>query len=191
MPPSSSSDLSPLQLKQDDQFYTRLLTKESDSSFRIYYGVAAAGSVPFRWESRPGMPKAAAISGTLPPLTPPPSHDLHPKKEKKPTKRNIFSLRRRSPITASPSSSASSRATLGPGSPRRRSAGWQYSSSVGEEQGEELESLRRGCSLCFGPRRSSGDGGSEFRSRRVGFRRWRFSLKNRLLFIFGRANEAA
>lgn len=68
-----------LQIKEDDKVCASLLSKEaslSNSSFRVYYGVAAAGSVPFRWESRPGTPKhtSAAAAAALPPLTPPPSY---------------------------------------------------------------------------------------------------------------------
>ncbi|CAL4900083.1 unnamed protein product [Urochloa decumbens] len=56
----------------------RLLSKDpssvSNPSFRVYYGVASAGSVPFMWESAPGMPKNSVSDTTLPPLTPPPSY---------------------------------------------------------------------------------------------------------------------
>ncbi|KAG6509557.1 uncharacterized protein LOC121974472 [Zingiber officinale] len=66
-----------LQIKEDDKFCARLLSKETslaNSSFRVYYGVAAAGSVPFRWESRPGTPKHTTSAAVLPPLTPPPCY---------------------------------------------------------------------------------------------------------------------
>ncbi|KAF0928070.1 hypothetical protein E2562_037662 [Oryza meyeriana var. granulata] len=57
---------------------SRLLSPDvavSNPSFRVYYGVASAGSVPFLWESTPGTPKNDAISdAALPPLTPPPSY---------------------------------------------------------------------------------------------------------------------
>ncbi|WVZ97972.1 hypothetical protein U9M48_043467 [Paspalum notatum var. saurae] len=57
---------------------SRLLSMDASSvsnpSFRVYYGVASAGSVPFMWESAPGTPKNAISSTTLPPLTPPPSY---------------------------------------------------------------------------------------------------------------------
>ncbi|XP_077237246.1 uncharacterized protein LOC143878917 [Tasmannia lanceolata] len=75
-----------LQIKQDDKFYNRLLSKESsmaNPSFRVYYGVAA-GAVPFKWESQPGTPKHPSSTTTLPPLTPPPSYLSNSKK--KPTK---------------------------------------------------------------------------------------------------------
>ncbi|XP_066313807.1 protein MTL1-like [Miscanthus floridulus] len=68
-----------LQLKQgESKVFSKLFTRESSAaapSFRVYYGVASAGSVPFLWESQPGTPKNDAIStATLPPLTPPPSY---------------------------------------------------------------------------------------------------------------------
>uniref|UniRef100_A0A0E0PKX4 Uncharacterized protein n=1 Tax=Oryza rufipogon TaxID=4529 RepID=A0A0E0PKX4_ORYRU len=53
----------------------------SNPSFRVYYGVASAGSVPFLWESAPGTPKNDAIfAAALPPLTPPPSYYTTSKK---------------------------------------------------------------------------------------------------------------
>ncbi|KAF8662995.1 hypothetical protein HU200_055582 [Digitaria exilis] len=69
-----------LQLKHEggSKVFSKLFTRESSAaapSFRVYYGVASAGSVPFMWESQPGTPKNDAIStATLPPLTPPPSY---------------------------------------------------------------------------------------------------------------------
>ncbi|XP_008776454.1 putative protein TPRXL [Phoenix dactylifera] len=79
---SKSSDLpqKSFQIRQDDKFYTRLLSKESspaNSSFRVYYGVAS-GSVPFLWESQPGTPKNTIPTTTIPPLTPPPSYYSSP-----------------------------------------------------------------------------------------------------------------
>ncbi|KAM0889161.1 hypothetical protein ACQ4PT_027893 [Festuca glaucescens] len=58
---------------------SRLLTRDSSASaapsFRVYYGVASAGAVPFLWESQPGTPKKdAASDAAMPPLTPPPSY---------------------------------------------------------------------------------------------------------------------
>ncbi|RCV24822.1 hypothetical protein SETIT_5G117300v2 [Setaria italica] len=69
----------PLELKQGgSKVFSKLFTRESSAaapSFRVYYGVASAGSVPFMWESQPGTPKNDAVStATLPPLTPPPSY---------------------------------------------------------------------------------------------------------------------
>uniref|UniRef100_A0ACD5VNI1 Uncharacterized protein n=1 Tax=Avena sativa TaxID=4498 RepID=A0ACD5VNI1_AVESA len=58
---------------------SRRLTRDSSAgaapSFRVYYGVASAGAVPFLWESQPGTPKKDASSDSaMPPLTPPPSY---------------------------------------------------------------------------------------------------------------------
>ncbi|CAO2174738.1 unnamed protein product [Urochloa humidicola] len=69
----------PLHLKQGgSKVFSKLFSRESSAaapSFRVYYGVASAGSVPFLWESQPGTPKNDAVSAaTLPPLTPPPSY---------------------------------------------------------------------------------------------------------------------
>ncbi|KAJ1282459.1 hypothetical protein BS78_03G053500 [Paspalum vaginatum] len=69
----------PLEVKPGgSKVFSKLFTRESSAaapSFRVYYGVASAGSVPFLWESQPGTPKNDAIStATLPPLTPPPSY---------------------------------------------------------------------------------------------------------------------
>ncbi|CAD6239859.1 unnamed protein product [Miscanthus lutarioriparius] len=77
---SSKDKEEALQLKQgESKVFSKLFTRESSAaapSFRVYYGVASAGSVPFLWESQPGTPKNDAIStATLqPPLTPPPSY---------------------------------------------------------------------------------------------------------------------
>ncbi|KAE8709220.1 putative Structural maintenance of chromosomes protein 1 [Hibiscus syriacus] len=65
-----------LQIKQDDKFFNRLMSKENstaNSSCRVYYG-GASGAVPFTWESHPGTPKHPYSDVTLPPLTPPPSY---------------------------------------------------------------------------------------------------------------------
>nr|CAD1828873.1 unnamed protein product [Ananas comosus var. bracteatus] len=73
---SMSSENTKLHIKQEDKFYSRLLSKETsvaNPSFRVYYG-GASGAVPFLWESQPGMPKNAVPATTLPPLTPPPSY---------------------------------------------------------------------------------------------------------------------
>ncbi|KAK7287128.1 hypothetical protein RIF29_00190 [Crotalaria pallida] len=68
---------SALQIKQDDKFFSRLLSKEASmsySSFRV-----AAVAVPFVWESQPGTPKHTFYEDTLPPLTPPPSYYFNTK----------------------------------------------------------------------------------------------------------------
>ncbi|XP_042503912.1 actin cytoskeleton-regulatory complex protein pan1-like [Macadamia integrifolia] len=79
-----------LQIKEDDKFFSRLLSKErsmANSSFR-----GAAGAVPFLWESQPGTPKHTFTHTSLPPLTPPPSFHSLPKKKsvKKPSKSNLI-----------------------------------------------------------------------------------------------------
>ncbi|CAL9096460.1 unnamed protein product [Musa textilis] len=95
---SSSSELPrpSLQIKQDDKFYCRLLSKESSltqPSFRVYYGVAS-GAVPFLWESQPGTPKHTASSTNLPPLTPPPSYYCSTKNQscRKSPKSNLIQI---------------------------------------------------------------------------------------------------
>jgi hypothetical protein len=82
---SGSSELpqSSLQIKQDDKFFSRLLSKESsraNPSLRVYYG-GASGTVPFMWESQPGTPKHAFSDTVLPPLTPPPAYNCTSKKK--------------------------------------------------------------------------------------------------------------
>ncbi|EEC70004.1 hypothetical protein OsI_00543 [Oryza sativa Indica Group] len=56
-------EASKLQLKPaGSKVFSKLLSRESAAaapSFRVYYGVASAGSVPFLWESQPGTPKNA------------------------------------------------------------------------------------------------------------------------------------
>ncbi|GMI64471.1 hypothetical protein HRI_000116400 [Hibiscus trionum] len=71
---TTSSDLpqdKALGMKQDDKFFSRLLSKEINSvgnpSFRV--------SIPFMWESHPGTPKHSfSTTSSIPPLTPPPSY---------------------------------------------------------------------------------------------------------------------
>uniref|UniRef100_A0A0D9Y3Q9 Uncharacterized protein n=1 Tax=Oryza glumipatula TaxID=40148 RepID=A0A0D9Y3Q9_9ORYZ len=71
-------EASKLQLKPaGSKVFSKLLSRESAAaapSFRVYYGVASAGTVPFLWESQPGTPKNAMSDAVLPPLTPPPSY---------------------------------------------------------------------------------------------------------------------
>lgn len=65
-----------LEIKQDDKFFSRLLSKENsvaNPSFRVYYGGLPV-AVPFMWESQPGTPKYTFSDTTIPPLTPPPSY---------------------------------------------------------------------------------------------------------------------
>uniref|UniRef100_A0A7C8ZTJ3 Uncharacterized protein n=1 Tax=Opuntia streptacantha TaxID=393608 RepID=A0A7C8ZTJ3_OPUST len=83
-----------LQIKEDDKFFSRLLSKESsmaNPSCRVYYGGVPIG-VPFVWEAKPGTPKhpnhfsqsqekeIKATNTIFPPLTPPPSFNQQPKK---------------------------------------------------------------------------------------------------------------
>ncbi|KAK8651479.1 hypothetical protein V6N13_141080 [Hibiscus sabdariffa] len=82
-----------LQIKQDDKFFCRLMSKETsmaNSSSRIYYGGASV-AVPFMWESHPGTPKHPANHTCLPPLTPPPSYHSSKFKQKKSSKPTLFS----------------------------------------------------------------------------------------------------
>ncbi|XAR68733.1 hypothetical protein NMG60_11000087 [Bertholletia excelsa] len=83
---SSPDPQNSLQIKQDDKFFSKLLSKEAAPSFRVYYG-GASSAVPFLWESQPGTPKHAfADVASLRPLTPPPSFYSH--KHKQPTKKH-------------------------------------------------------------------------------------------------------
>ncbi|CAK8542170.1 unnamed protein product [Lathyrus sativus] len=106
-----------LQIKQDDKFFCRLLTKESsisNPSFRI------ALTVPFVWESQPGTPKHTLSQQSLPPLTPPPSYYSC---KSLPVKRNLRSnlflalfpkLNLKKPIMSSSSSTSSSLSSFSP-----------------------------------------------------------------------------
>ncbi|MCE5167067.1 hypothetical protein HAX54_035541 [Datura stramonium] len=111
-----------LLIKDDDKFFSRLLSKENsnkgESSFRFYYygGSSSSSSIPFHWESEPGTPKHNFTNSTLlnPPLTPPPSYNSHFNSLQKiqPNKpkfyHSIFSKRiKSSPSIASPSRSSS------------------------------------------------------------------------------------
>ncbi|XP_015973739.1 uncharacterized serine-rich protein C215.13 [Arachis duranensis] len=66
-------------IKQDDKFFSRLMSKETsmaNSSSRVfYYGESSVAAVPFVWEELPGTPKhSLSETSLLPPLTPPPSY---------------------------------------------------------------------------------------------------------------------
>lgn len=80
MLPKSSSQKTLRAAMQEGRTTTmasRLLSTDaslSNPSFRVYYGVASAGSVPFHWESAPGTPKNAISDTSVPPLTPPPAY---------------------------------------------------------------------------------------------------------------------
>uniref|UniRef100_A0A6N2K8M8 Uncharacterized protein n=1 Tax=Salix viminalis TaxID=40686 RepID=A0A6N2K8M8_SALVM len=65
-----------LQFKQDDRFFSRIMSKENsmaNPSFRVYHGGVSV-AVPFVWESQPGTPKHTFCEKIPPPLTPPPSY---------------------------------------------------------------------------------------------------------------------
>lgn len=84
---SDSHDVSQvsLEIKQDDKFFTRIMSKETsmaNSSCRVYYG-GASGAIPFMWESRPGTPKHTFSDSSVPPLTPPPSYHSNSKSKSK------------------------------------------------------------------------------------------------------------
>ncbi|ESW21865.1 hypothetical protein PHAVU_005G105700 [Phaseolus vulgaris] len=64
-----------LQIKQDDKFFSKLLSKENSMSKPSFRMVVA---VPFVWESQPGTPKYTFFHDTFPPLTPPPSYYANP-----------------------------------------------------------------------------------------------------------------
>lgn len=75
---SSAATRQELHIKQDDKFFSKLLSKEASTanpSFRVYYG-DVSGAVPFTWETQPGTPKHALLSdsSSLPPLTLPPAY---------------------------------------------------------------------------------------------------------------------
>ncbi|XP_052172785.1 uncharacterized protein LOC127788486 [Diospyros lotus] len=83
-----------LQIKLDDKFFSRLLSKESsastaEASFRVLYYGGAGGAVPFVWESQPGTPKHPFSGHSLLPLTPPPSFQSSPKPNKSMRKSSI------------------------------------------------------------------------------------------------------
>lgn len=85
-----------LQIKQDDKFFSRLLSKESsmaNPSLRVYYGGVSV-AVPFMWESQPGTPKCTFFENTLPPLTPPPSYYSYCNKKpiKKQSRSNLLRM---------------------------------------------------------------------------------------------------
>ncbi|KAG8046002.1 hypothetical protein GUJ93_ZPchr0008g11495 [Zizania palustris] len=158
MAANGAKDEAPLQVKQGSKL-SKLLSRESSvaaPSFRVYYGVASAGSVPFLWESQPGTPKNDAISDTvLPPLTPPPSYYTAGAKEaashkevsvggRKGGKHSILSsilflskirLRKARPSSSSPTSSFSSSTTSS-------SSSSSYSLSFRSTQSPSCASMR-------------------------------------------------
>ncbi|CAM0873739.1 unnamed protein product [Alopecurus aequalis] len=138
---------------------SRLLAPDaslSNPSFRNYYGVASAGSVPFLWESAPGTPKKGILSTELPPLTPPPSYYSKTTKSKssKPSPKPagfVPKIFRRSQTMPSPSSSKVSAQY----SRRKRLvdsplSSFSSTSRVEEEEGDS----DAGSTLCFRTRHS-------------------------------------
>lgn len=90
---SSSPEFSQksLKIKQDDKFFSRLLSKETNPSSRVYYGNVSS-AVPFTWEIQPGTPKDNFSDISVPPLTPPPSYytSNHHDHDHKPTERKYY-----------------------------------------------------------------------------------------------------
>ncbi|XVF37439.1 hypothetical protein REPUB_Repub20aG0007800 [Reevesia pubescens] len=172
---STSPDLpqnKTLQIKQDDKFFSRILSKENsvaNPSFRVYYG-GVSGAVPFMWESQPGTPKYTFSDKSLPPLTPPPSY--YSKSNSKPIKKQsrsgllhalflkMISLKITNLVPSSPSSSWSSTPTflaMSPGKYQRRSRfstpGSPFDSRVDDEETAAIGSPTS--TLCFAIGRGS------------------------------------
>ncbi|KAL6848126.1 hypothetical protein ACP4OV_022254 [Aristida adscensionis] len=126
----------PLELEQGSKVFSKLFSRESSAaapSFRVYYGVASAGSVPFLWESQPGTPKNDAVStDTLPPLTPPPSYYAAAKATILAAILPKIVLHRRSRSSSLPSSTPSS-ATSSCSSSSSSSWSWSSASFRGEQ----------------------------------------------------------
>lgn len=186
-----------LQIKQDDKFYCKLLSKESSAanpSLRVYYG-GASGAVPFLWESQPGTPKHPSLAAALPPLTPPPSYQFSPRRARSARKSSTrtgllntilpqLTQRKPRPPTSPPgslsssslSSSASSFSPMGSSNYRSRFSSPRSSfSSVADD--DESDAGSPTSTLCFGARHG-------------GFRRWykMVIVKNALLSIVGRGS---
>jgi hypothetical protein len=150
---------------------SRLLAPDaslSNPSFRNYYGVASAGSVPFLSESAPGTPKKCISSADLPPLTPSPSYYSKTSKSKSSKKLLpspkpaglVPKIFRRSHTMPSPSPSnkesvpvQSSRRKRMVDSPR---SSFSSTSRVDDEEEEEEGDGEARSTLCFGMRHSGG-----------------------------------
>ncbi|CAL9133153.1 unnamed protein product [Musa textilis] len=165
LPRSSGLAKDSLQIKQGDEFYCRLLSKESSEanpSFRVYYGVAS-GAVPFLWESQPGTPKHISSAAALPRLTPPPSYyygtrnSVSMKASKSSFLRTILPKLTLPKIHTPPRSSLSSSSVSSSSSPafghsdRRRSS----SSPPSCFASEKFDDGSPASTLCFGMRRSA------------------------------------
>ncbi|XWS35391.1 hypothetical protein CRYUN_Cryun21dG0122400 [Craigia yunnanensis] len=165
-----------LQIKLEDKFFSRLLSKENsvaNPSFRVYYG-GVSGAVPFMWESQPGTPKYTFSDTSLPPLTPPPSY--YSKSNSKPIKKHsrsgllhalfpkMNSLKKTNLVPSSPSSSSlSSRSSssmflaMSTGKYHRRSR-FSISCSSFDSRADEEEAAAIGSptsTLCFAIGRGS------------------------------------
>lgn len=163
-----------LQIKQDDKFFCRLLTKESsisNPSFRV------AVTVPFVWESQPGTPKYTFSEKNLPPLTPPPSYYSCKKTPiKKNSRSNIFlALFPKLNLKKNIMSSSSSSPSNSPSSPYYSSASCSssdsssssskvvprkrrflsYGSSIDFTREEDEDATSPTSTLCFGLSRST------------------------------------
>ncbi|CAL9039055.1 unnamed protein product [Musa banksii] len=163
LPRSSGLAKDSLQIKQGDEFYCRLLSKESSEanpSFRVYHAVAS-GTVPFLWESQPGTPKHMSSAAALPPLTPPPSYyystrnSISMKASKSSFLRTILpklTLRKihTSPRSSLSSSSVSSSSSSAFGRSDRRGSS---SSPASYFASEEFDDGSPASTLCFGVRR--------------------------------------
>ncbi|XP_019459619.1 PREDICTED: uncharacterized protein LOC109359419 isoform X3 [Lupinus angustifolius] len=146
---------SALQIKQDDKFFSRLLSKENSISYPSF---RVAVAVPFVWESQPGTPKYTFCEDTLPPLTPPPSYYSNTfnkkplNKNKGSRSNNLFmalfpKLNLKKTIISSPSSFSSSLGKNG----RRRFL--SYGSSIdfrGDADDDEDGVASPTSTLCFG-----------------------------------------
>ncbi|CAI9762289.1 unnamed protein product [Fraxinus pennsylvanica] len=181
---TGNQDFTPkfLQIKQDDKFFSRLLSKEKnsspssvawDSSFRVSYYGGAGGSVPFLWESQPGTPKHAFSGNPLPPLTPPPSYKFSPNNSmQKNNTRNskmfssIIPRSSSKKINISPSFSSSSSCSSSSYSASSTPMNWpsntrkysKASSTSAVHSGlyeEGQESISPTSTLCFGNRNGS------------------------------------
>ncbi|KAL5710084.1 hypothetical protein ACHQM5_020691 [Ranunculus cassubicifolius] len=159
-----------LQIKQNDKFFSRLLSKETsvtNPSFRVYYG-GSSGTIPFVWESQPGTPKNKSSDTSLPPLTPPPSYQFNPKKDTTKKSSNfklihtIFPRLNGKKSHVSPSysastssSSSSSRSSSSLSSTHKRP---QSSLSSFDSRGddEEASSASPTSTICFGRESSRG-----------------------------------
>ncbi|KAE8726700.1 Aspartate aminotransferase isoform 1 [Hibiscus syriacus] len=145
-----------LEIKQNNKFFSRLLSKENsvtNLSFRVYYG-GLSGAVPFMWESQLGTPKYTFSDTSIPPLTPPPS--FYSKSTTKPIKNKrsrsgllqalfpkMISLKKSSNLVPSSPSSSSMFVAMSPRKDQKRSR----FSNTDDENGAAIGSPTS--TLCF------------------------------------------